>query len=249
MGCGIVVDHRKQNTTTHMFQKHLLGFIAILYCFMVTAQRFDNRSWIYLSQTTKLFSKFSLLTEEQLRSEDQVKYVAATLLRVGLNYKLSEKHSIGAGYTYKGDREYNSQKGMYDYMNENRTYQQYQFDTKSGRTELQLRARLEQRFVRENGVRDFSQRTRLLLGAQIPIWANKDFSKGWYVVLQNEVFTNVQHPEKVNNNFFDQNRLYTSYGYRFSKHIDAELAYMLWTQKDEETEQRNVYQLKVTTDF
>ena len=225
---------------------------TLFFCAATTAlqaQRFDNRGWIYLSQTTKLFNQFSLFTEEQLRSEDKIKYAATTLLRAGITYKFSKKHSIGAGFTYKGDREYNTRKGGYDYMNENRIYEQYQFDMKSGRTELQLRTRLEQRFIKEDGIRDFSQRARLLLSAQIPVWANKDFSKGWYIVLQNEVFTNVQHADKVNSSFFDQNRLYTSYGYRFNKHIDAELAYMLWTQKEEQTEQRNVYQLKVTTDF
>lgn len=232
-----------------MFFKPFLLFLFIALVVGANAQRFDNRGWIYLSQTTKLFNKFSLLTEEQLRSEDKIKYVAATLLRAGINYKLTGMHSIGTGYTYKGDREYNQGRKQYDYMNENRAYEQFQFDTKQGRTEWQLRARLEQRFVRENGVRNFSQRSRLLLGAQVPLWANKDFTKGWYVVLQNEVFTNVQHAEKVNNNFFDQNRLYTSYGYRFGKHINAELAYMLWTQKEDETEQRNIYQIKLTTDF
>lgn len=232
-----------------MFRKCTFLFIATTCGLMATAQRFDNRGWIYLSQTTKLVNQFSLLTEEQLRSEDQLKYAAATLLRAGINYQFAKQHSFGAGYTYKGDREYDGLQQQYDYMNENRLYEQYQFDTKRGRTELQLRVRLEQRFVREEGARNFSQRSRLLLGAQLPVWANAAFTKGWYVVLQNEVFTNVQHANRVNNHFFDQNRLYTAYGYRFSKHMDAELAYMLWTQKEEQTEQRNVYQLKVTTDF
>jgi hypothetical protein len=227
----------------------LLFLVILCSCHFAHAQRFDNRGWIYLSHTNKIVSHFDFFGEAQLRSWDKVEYITATLLRAGINYHLSKKHSIGAGYTYKGDREANEQKGRYDYMNENRAYEQYIFQTKFGKTEWQTRARLEQRFVREDGQRQFSQRGRLQLTAQIPVFANKDFSQGWYTILQNEIFLNIQHKDRVNESLFDQNRLYVSYGYRFNKHIDLELGYYVWTQKEDALEWRNVYQLKVTTGF
>lgn len=213
------------------------------------AQRFDNRAWLYFSHTNKLFSKFSLFSEAQLRMADKLKYATATLLRGGISYNFTEKHSAGIGFTYKGDREFNDLKGGYEYINENRLYEQYQLETKLGKTEFQTRFRLEQRFVKEEGEGQFSQRSRLLLSVQIPVTTHADFSRGWYTGLQNEIFLNVQHREKVNNSVFDQNRLYASYGYRFNKQVDVEAGYFLWLQKAAALEWRNVYQVKVTTDF
>jgi hypothetical protein len=219
-----------------------LLFLCCVFSHVTNAQRFDNRAWLYFSHTNKLFSKFSLFSEAQLRMAEQLKYATATLWRGGIHYSFTKKHSAGIGYTYKGDREYNDTKGGYDYVNENRLYEQYQVEIKWGRTEFQTRARLEQRFVKEDGRRRFSQRGRLLLSVQIPISANTDFSRGWYTVLQNEIFVNVQHKEQVNNSVFDQNRLYASYGYRFNKQVDVEAGYFLWLQKADALEWRNVYQ-------
>lgn len=233
----------------NIFYKLLLFICHLIILTSATAQRFDNRAWLYYSGSTKLFSNLSFFSEAQLRMADQLKYATATLLRVGINYSFNKKHSAGAGFTYKGDREFNDTKGSYDYINENRLYEQYQLETPFGKTEFTTRVRLEQRFVWEERQRQFSQRSRLMLSAQIPVSANTDFSRGWYAILQNEIFINVQHKERVNNSLFDQNRLYTSYGYRFNKNIDLEAGYFLWLQKSEELEWRNVYQVKVTTDF
>jgi hypothetical protein len=243
-------------STNHFFLqrfsrlKYFLSFLP--FCFLLFtshAQRFDNRAWLYYSGTTKLVSNFSFFSEAQLRMADQLKYATATLLRGGINYNFTKTHSIGIGFTYKGDREFNNLEGKYDYINENRLYEQFQLDKELGKIEFTTRVRLEQRFIREEGQRQFSQRSRLMLSAQIPVSANTDFSRGWYTILQNEIFINVQHKEQVNNNVFDQNRLYASYGYRFGKHLDVEAGYYLWLQKEENLEWRNVYQLKVTTDF
>lgn len=233
----------------YIFTRSLLIICLTAIILFSNAQRFDNRAWLYYSGTTKLFSDVRLFSEAQVRMADQLKYATATLLRGGINYNFTKEQSAGIGFTYKGDREYNDTKGGYDYMNENRLYEQYQVGTKSGKTELTARVRLEQRFVREKGRRQFSQRSRLLLSAQIPVNANADFSKGWYTILQNELFMNIQHTERVNNSVFDQNRLYASYGYRFNKQVDLEMGYFLWLQKEDSLEWRNVYQLKITTDF
>jgi hypothetical protein len=63
------------------------------------------------------------------------------------------------------------------------------------------------------------------------------------------IFLYVQHRNWVNESLIGPNRLYVSYGFRFSPHIDLGLGFYVWTQQEEEMEWRNVYQLKVTTAF
>jgi len=134
-------------------------------------------------------------------------------------------------------------------MREHRVYEQYLYNFKLKKVEMNVRARLEQRFIREDGIA-FSQRARAFISAQIPLVANADFSKGLYAAVQNELFVNVQHKDLVNHHLFDQNRPYGSIGYRWSKKIDTEVGYMYWFQKEDDGDyRRNIIQLMVTTSF
>ena len=121
----------------------------------------------------------------------------------------------------------------------------FQFDL--GKTELMARSRLEQRFIRqENDVR-FTQRARLFFSAQIPLIANKLFTCGLFLGIQNEIFFNIQRKEAANNRFFDQNRTFVSAGYRWSKQIDTDLGFMLWLDQDpDDLIRNNVLQLTIT---
>jgi hypothetical protein len=44
--------------------------------------------------------------------------------------------------------------------------------------------------------------------------------------LQDEIFVNVENSPSTNGKFFDQNRFYTSIGYRTSRKFDIEIGYM-----------------------
>ena len=97
----------------------------------------------------------------------------------------------------------------------------------------------------------FSQRLRYYIRNQIPlVKTDSSFNKGAYMALQNELFVNVQHQERASNSFLDQNRSYISFGYRFSKKIDAELGYQFVYSTDRSGNLRdNVFQLAIYTDF
>ncbi len=70
------------------------------------------------------------------------------------------------------------------------------------------------------------------------------------MALQNEVFVNIQHKERASNSFWDQNRSYVSFGYRFSKKVDAELGYQyIYSKNPDGNLRNNVFQLAVYTDF
>jgi len=224
---------------------------VVLFCFMqicclkVDAQ--DNGAWFFLSHTQRITNKFDILADVQLRSTDHLSYFSTMLLRSALNYNLNKKQAVALGYAHKGDWEVED--GHKVYYPEHRIYEQYLHNFKLENMELMLRGRLEQRFVKEETYQ-FSQRARLLLSAQIPLIANKDFTKGIYANIQDEVFVNVSKKKNVNGSFLDQNRPYISGGYRFSKSMDVEFGYTRWFQRESTGDNTtHVMQLMITTNL
>ncbi|TWR25793.1 DUF2490 domain-containing protein [Mucilaginibacter pallidiroseus] len=228
--------------------RYFVLLITFLVVFAKANGQTQNTGWFFLSHTQKVSEKFDIRADVQTRSADKYDYFGTLLLRGALSYNLSKVHSVALGYAYKGD--WLHEDGRKTYSPENRIYQQYLYDFKAGKTELNLRGRLEQRFVKEDGKVSFSQRARIFISAQIPLIANADFSKGVYTGVQNEIFLNVQNKANVNNSVFDQNRVFGSLGYRWSKKIDTEFGYMYWYQKEmDQNTKTNVWQLMVTTSF
>ena len=227
-----------------------IGLLAILTFLIFETDTFcqstENQGWLFLSHTQKFSKKWDGLADIQLRSADKLIRFETVLLRGGLSYNIGDEHAVAVGYTYKGDWEEGENK--LNYQTEHRIYQQYLYNHDIKRTEVNVRFRLEQRFVKELEGFNFSQRLRGFLSFQIPLSVNQDFSKGVYTGIQNELFVNVQHKENVNNSFFDQNRAYISVGYRWSERVDTEIGYMNWRQKEmNEKTKTDVLQLMITT--
>jgi len=224
--------------------------ITILLCLTVNyanAQRSETQGWLFVTHSQTLSKKFDLLADVQLRTANRFNYVNTLLLRSALSYNFNKQHSAALGYAYKGDWEQEATGKVYS--PENRIYQQYLFNFKHHRTELTLRSRLEQRWVKDDKVY-FSQRLRAFVSAQIPLIADTGFTHGLYTGIQNEIFLNVQHKSRVNGSLFDQNRTFGSIGYRWNKKIDSEIGYMYWFQKETSSDyRRNVIQLMITTSF
>ncbi|RDC56279.1 DUF2490 domain-containing protein [Pedobacter chinensis] len=225
--------------------------IVLVLLLMITLRSYsqtEDTGWIFLSHAQKLSDKFDLRADLQARSSHKLDYLSALLLRSALSYNLTEKNSVAIGYAFFG--QWDEKDGEKLYSPEHRIYQQYLYSFKAGKNELNVRFRLEQRFVREEDDINFSQRARAFLSSQIPISANSDFTKGMYAGLQNEIFLTIQNKEKVNGSIFDQNRSFASVGYRWSKKIDTEFGYMYWIQKEKDMSvRRNVWQLMITTNL
>jgi hypothetical protein len=228
-------------------QKILTGLLLCFACITCHAQIQENQGWFFLTHQQKLSTKFDLLADAQLRTADKYSYLNTLLLRTGLSYNLNKKHSVALGYVYKGDWEHEDTGTAYAL--ENRIFEQYLYNFKIGRTEMNARARLEQRWVHEEST-NFSQRARAFISAQIPLIADTGFTKGLFAGIQNELFINVQHKQHVNRSTFDQNRTYATIGYRWSKKIDTEFGYMYWFQKEmDDSYRRHILQLTVSTSF
>jgi hypothetical protein len=232
-----------------MTRPQLLTLTFSLLALSALAQQ-ENKGWFFLSHTQTLSKKWAILFDAQVRSTDKFMFVNTLLLRGGLRYSLNDKHSVAFGYVNKDDWEHEG-KGI-TFQLEHRIYQQYLFETNLGKAEFTARGRFEQRFIRPgpDSAFRFSQRARVFAAFQLPVFANRNFSRGWYVAVQNEVFLNVTHRQNVNNSFFDQNRLYGSIGYRWSKKLDTELGYYWWRQSEMDGyTSSNVYQVMFTTEL
>jgi len=228
--------------------KRLGIIVLILSCTTHLFAQSENAGWAFISHKQSINEKFDIRADFQLRSADKLSYLSGILLRGALSYNLNKQNSIALGYAYLGSWDY--EKDSKISSGEQRIFEQYLNQQSFGKIEASLRLRLEQRFKQEEGKTNFSQRGRIFLSAQIPILADKEFSKGLYTGLQNEFFMNLQKKENVNGSFFDQNRLFGSLGYRWNKKIDTEFGYMYWRQKEKQAlVKRNIWQIMVTTSF
>ena len=223
----------------------LLTISIVVLTLSAYAQKEENSGWIFLSHTQQITEKIKLQTDIQGRSSDRYQYWSNLLMRGAVSYGVSENGDAGLGYAYLGSWE--DEDGGKVYSREHRIFEQYQHQLKFNRKILSLRGRLEQRFTKDEDIK-FSQRLRAYASMQAPLIANKDFSRGLYLKLQDEIFFNVQHKENVNSSFFDQHRPYLALGYRISEHIDVELGYIRLTQKEYTgTVRRNIAQFMITT--
>ncbi len=171
--------------------------------------------------------------DAQLRSSDQLEHVQTFLIRTGINYKLKNNLIATAGYAFISNRRVvENISGM---PIENRLWEQLMVNHNLGFLPVQQRFRLEQRFLpiselsgselKTTGT-SFSNRFRYFTRALLPFSGEKNFSKGVFGALQNEVFLNFGDKGPVNGKTFDQNRLYLAVGYRIKSNLDLETGYM-----------------------
>lgn len=233
----------------YRFQLFIIGciLIPIPIPFSAKAQHGSSEYWMFLTSNFRLNERIDLLTDAQRRSENHLAPTSTILLRAGVAYNINDNHAVAIGYAFKGDWESAEDGRMY--IPENRIYQQYQYEKTIGRAELEVRTRLEERFIQENETQ-FSLRARLFASIIIPVFANSDFSKGPFVGLQDEIFLNVWNKQHVNNHVFDQLRPYVSVGYRYNPKMESSFEYGRITEQNESSRQTsNIFRLSLTTSF
>ncbi|MVN92915.1 DUF2490 domain-containing protein [Mucilaginibacter aquatilis] len=224
--------------------------LAVIGCLVFgncIAQTSETQAWLFINHSQRLTDKFDVLADVQVRSANDIKFLNTLLLRSALNFHLNKKHAVALGYAFKVDREFDETGEVR--TTEHRAYEQYQHDFKVRKTEMALRLRFEQRWIKEDAY-NFSQRGRIFYTVQIPLLADTGFTKGLFAGLQNELFLNLQNKKAVNGRVFDQNRTFGSLGYKLSKNIDTELGYMFWFQHESDGPfKRHIIQFVLTTNF
>jgi hypothetical protein len=210
----------------------------------------ENTGWFAWFNTFKMSAHWRLHFDGQVRSGDDWGYVRTILLRPGIAYAFNANNVTTLGYAYNITST-RSASGSKTTTRENRIWEQYANTTTIGRVTLVNRFRLEQRFIAKTTENVFAQRLRYFARSIIPFAKPKgSFKKGFFGAIQNEIFLNVQNKGNINNNLFDQNRVYLAMGYRFSSKIDVDAGYMNQYVKGMTNDvSNNIIQLAVYTRF
>lgn len=196
---------------------------------VASAQTNELTTWGAWFHTQKFSEHWGIMFDGQARSSHHATYMRNLLLRPSVAYHFNKSKNAELGYTYVATNGRNAA-GEHTYRPEHRIFEQFIITHKVGtNTGLMHRFRLEQRFQGQTATQPdvFSQRFRYFIRGVIPVNNNQPvFTRGTFVSLQNEVFANIQNKAQVNKHVFDQNRAYTSFGYRFSKMLDIEAGYL-----------------------
>ncbi|HZG25845.1 MAG TPA: DUF2490 domain-containing protein [Chitinophagaceae bacterium] len=189
--------------------------------------------WLMYLNSTKLNKKFSLHFDAQLRSNAQVKHLQTLIVRPGINFAVKRNLTATLGYAFVENRRAVGR--IAGLAPEHRIWEQLLFNHPLGFTRLTHRLRLEQRFISNVFLRDnsldhqgnvFANRIRYFFRDVIPFSGKKQFNKGYFAGIQNEIFINIGDKSHVNRKYFDQNRAYISVGYRFNPKFDIDAGYL-----------------------
>jgi hypothetical protein len=206
--------------------------------------------WAYIGNL-KLNNKWSIHTEYQWRREDIVANWQQGLLRIGVNYQLSPKVQLRAGYAWAETFNYGDipLQAAGKTFTEHRAWEMATITDKAGRVDLSHRFLLEQRwigrYVNPAAIKEddffYVNRLRYMFRLQIPLLGNTVDNKEPYVAGYDEIF--IGFGNNVNENIFDQNRFGVLVGYRCSPLFRIEGGYFNQIlQLPREINGRNVFQ-------
>ena len=237
------------------------SFILIVCVVMVSELSAQQKlaGWVSELGFTRLSNKFTLETDATLHSTSGWQHIQSYQIWIGLLYYFNPHWNIGLGYSADVKRE--SEDGKNAYLPEHQVWEQllcsypWQLGKEAHGRKVNMiqRLRLEDRFIpviaedgntlkAESSI--FAARLRYLLRNQIPVLPSEVFLKGPYVVLQDEVFMNLNNYDKLNVKFLDQNRCFAAAGYRFAKSLDVEVGYQFqYTQTKTTDSKNNIIQL------
>ena len=173
--------------------------------------------WMYFG-THHLNEKYSLHYETQLRHYELGTNFFQLLPRVGLNYKIDDNSMVTAGYAWIPTQPDLGEGFDGDLVTENRIWQQFILRNKINNIKFRHRYRLEQRWVKQNDVTSYKNRARYMLSAKVPL--SKDESSPLFLFIYDEIFLH------IDDNPFNQNRLYGALGYTVNKNMNIQAGYL-----------------------
>ena len=173
--------------------------------------------WMYFG-THHLNEKYSIHYETQLRHYEIGANFFQLLPRVGLNYKIDDNSMVTAGYAWIPTQPNLDEGFDGDLVTENRIWQQFILRNKINNIKFRHRYRLEQRWVKQNDITSYKNRARYMLSAKVPL--SKDESSPLFLFIYDEIFLH------IDDNPFNQNRLYGALGYTVNKNMNIQAGYL-----------------------
>ncbi len=190
----------------------------------------DNMVWLGYYNSINLNQKWSINSDTQFRTKNEIKDCSQALIRTGVTYKLGERLELSLGlahFRYFIDNQ--STRGEW------RPWQELKLSNKLGIIKLIQRLRIEQRFNETVSNSEsannfqFNYRFRYRFDFRVPIIKEKETGNNWYALIGNEFMINAGNI--ITTNYFDQNRVYAGLNYEINKNISLQFQYMyVWQQ-------------------
>ncbi len=213
-----------------MIRSIITGIALLLSSFVLAQKAISTQyhGWYMYFGNHKLTDRFSLHTEYQWRRADWITTWQQSLLRVGLDYKLTDAATVTAGYAHILTWPYGEQPLPEKFL-EHRLWEQFILTQKVGRFYFNHRYRLEQRWLKGNGDAtsdDFVYRNRIRYRFLInyPLGKKEMGPDTFFLSTYDEVF--IQFGPNFARNYLDQNRFYAALGYQYSSKGNIQLGYM-----------------------
>ncbi|WP_293373377.1 DUF2490 domain-containing protein [Nevskia sp.] len=206
----------------------------------------QQTGWAAWFNNWKFNEQIGLVSDLQLRSQDEWAGPRNLLVRPGVSWYVAPGHTLSAGYAYIGTFNRDARDAV-----EHRGWQQYLASYRLGALNVSQRLRLEQRFIDRPGAPDvYADRFRWFTRMQLPLSAAAPFVNGAFLALQNEAMVNLSHRDDLNGKVFDQNRAYVALGWRLNPTTDVEIGYLnQWLNGRDRDTVNHVVQVAVYTFF
>lgn len=194
--------------------------LFLLSSFSLLSQNPENDfgDWLMYFGKNKITETWSVHTELQVRMYKPTSTYNQLLIRIGMNREISDNAMATLGYGYIDTDPYNPEDGVF--RKEHRIWEQFVLKNKISNLFFEHRYRLEQRWEDVSETDIFSQRARYRLYMSHPLPTSASTEKEWFLAVYDEIFLN------LNENTFDQNRLYAAVGKKFSSQTSAQVGYL-----------------------
>lgn len=172
-------------------------------------------AWYQYFGMNRISDRLSIHTEAQFRYFETLSNFNQMLLRTGLNYHINEKAIATLGYAYiDTDPTFSDSEDLLNDIKEHRIFQQFLLYNSVWEFRFEHRYRLEQRFLDFDGISDTQHRARYRLQLTLPL------TNTFFLNFYDEIFINLQDEP------FDQNRLYAALGIRITENSSLQLGYL-----------------------
>lgn len=195
-----------------------------------TRNRYNNMLWAGYYNALEFNSKWSLVTDIQIRTTNWQEELSQGLIRSGLSYKINERLNLTNGFAYFNYFIDNSTG-----RNEYRPWQEIGINDKIWKFKLSHRYRLEERINQKfkndlpNDDYTFNFRFRYKFDLKFPLKKEVEKGNNVYLIAGNELMVNCG--KEIGSNFFDQNRTSAGIHFELNDKLDIQFQYLrIWQQ-------------------
>jgi hypothetical protein len=204
-----------------------------------------NMLWFNYNNTIEFNSKWGMVSDVQLRTRDWARQWSVCAVRSGVTYRINNKFSVTAGFTWFGNVRYISDTAVL--ANEWRPWQEVTLQLHTGKGLLIQRVRTEQRFLQKlsgtSKKNEFEKRFRLRYRIEYSL---PPLSKKTELHIGNEIMVNANYIS--DNRFFDQDRLFALINYKTSPSTFVQFQFiklLQWQAAANTLEGQNVFRFSV----